>query len=235
MPTLVQEKVSQSISILQEKDIDLWLTFVRETSAFADPVLPLIYGYDLTWQSALILTRTGQRIAIVGRFEAETARRTQAYKEIILYDEQLSLALLEVLERINPTSIAINYSKDDPVADGLSYGMYQVLNGYLKDTIFHDRIISAESIIGALRGRKTPVEVERIRKAVATTDDIYKETFDFIQPGMSEEQIASYMHEQITRRGLESAWDWDHCPTVNAGPDSPVGHVGPTDIKIQPG
>ena len=235
MPSLIQEKISQAIGILQEKDIDLWLTFVRETSAFADPVLPMIYGTDLTWQSALILSKSGERIAIVGRFEAETARRIGAYHEIVLYDEAFSPALLQVLNRLNPQTIAVNYSLNDSAADGLSYGMYQILTGFLKGTPFENRLISAEKLIGALRGRKTPLEVERIRQAVATTAEIYAQTFDYIQPGMSERQIAAFMQDQIKARGLEPAWDWEHCPTVNAGPESAVGHVGPTDIQIQPG
>ena len=110
MPTLIQGKVQQAIEILTEKEIDLWLTFVRETSAFADPVLPLIYGKNLTWQSALILTRNDERIAIVGRFEEDAARLTGVYNEIVIYDESIRTALLNVFERLNPNKIAINYS-----------------------------------------------------------------------------------------------------------------------------
>ena len=211
------------------------LTFVRETSAFADPVLPLIYGTDLTWQSGLILTRKGERIAIVGRFEAETANRTNAYDQVIPYDEAFRPVLLEILRKLNPINIAINYSEDDPVADGLSLGMYRILMSYLEETTYKNRLVSAEHIIGALRGRKTSEEINRVRAAINTTEEIYKATFKYLKPGMSEREIANYMHQQLDERSLKPAWDLDHCPAVNAGPDSPVGHVGPTNLKVQRG
>lgn len=235
MTTLVEEKVQQAIGILQELDVDMWLTFVRETSAAKDPVLPLIYGLDLTWQSALILTKTGERIAIVGRLEAEAARRIGAYDTVVHYDQSILPELLRMLERADPKRIAINYSVNDVHADGLSHGMYQLLCGYLEGTPYLSRLESAEKLHSALRGRKTAQEIDRIRKAILTTYDIYQRTFQHIKIGMTEQQVSDFMHSQVKELGLQPAWDALNCPAVNTGPDSSIGHVGPTDLKISPG
>lgn len=232
---LIQEKASQASRIMKEKDIDMWMTFVRETSAAQDPVQSLIYGTDLTWQSALIFTKSGERIAIVGRFEAETARNVGAYTEVILYDEGIKAPLLEAINKFDPQQIALNFSTEDVYSDGLSFGMYQLLMSYLKDTPYADRIISAKDIITALRGRKTPEEIDRIKQAIKTTEEIYQSTFDFIQPGMTEIEVSNFMHQMVDDRNIGTSWDRPHCPTVNAGPDSPVGHVGPTNIQLERG
>lgn len=235
MNTIVKEKIQQSVGILNSYNIDLWITFVRETSAGGDPVLPIIYGHDLTWQSALIITKSGQAIAIVGHFEAEAARIIEAYSEVIPYHESIRPPLLSVLERINPERIAINYSKDDVQSDGLTVGLYQVLLDILEGTPFKDRLVSSEKVITALRGRKTQSEIDRIRQAVLTTEEIFKETYEICTPGMSEIEIADFMRSRIKARGLAPAWDWNHCPTVNAGPDSAVGHVPAGKITLQRG
>jgi Xaa-Pro aminopeptidase len=235
MPSIIQEKIAQAVAILQEKNIDMWLTFVRETTATRDPVLPLIYGHDLTWQSAIILTQTGERIIILGRYEAEAALRTGAYEQVIPYDQSIKPALLEVLERLQPGQIAINYSTNDSHADGLSYGQYQLLCGYLSGTHFSQRLISAETVIAALRGRKTKTEIALIRKAVVTTEEIYARTFEFLQSGMTEKQVGQFMWDQMDALGVTESWERSGCPAVNSGPDSPVGHGGPTDIVLQQG
>jgi Xaa-Pro aminopeptidase len=236
MSTLVQEKVKQAVRILQEKGIDLWLTFVRETSAVHDPVLPLIYGdADLTWQSALMVSAKGETTAIIGRYEEETARRTGAYQTVIPYDESVRPHLLAALERLNPAQIAINASVDDVLADGLSHGMYQVLCGYLAGTPFQERLISAGPVIAALRGRKTEAEWGRIWAAVTDTEHILEETFDYVRSGMNEIQIAQFMHQKMEELKLEPAWTPSGCPIVNAGPDSPVGHADPGGFILKPG
>jgi Xaa-Pro aminopeptidase len=241
MSNLTQEKALQAVEILTEKGVDLWLTFVRETSCGADPVLPYIYGdTSLTWQSALILTRrggrfTGERIAIVGRFELEAAQSTGAYTAVIPYDQSVRPALREVIERLDPAQIAVNTSVNNVVADGLTCGMRQVLESILEGTPYPQRLCSAEEIIAALTGRKTPAEVERIRTAVDEAEVIFQRTFERAKIGMSEREIADFMHAELKMRGLAPGWSYEGCPIVNAGPDSPVGHAIPGDLRIEPG
>lgn len=234
--SLIQEKTNQTSDILNELGIDLWLTFVRETSGVRDPVLDFVFGpEDLTWPSALIFTQSGERIAIVGRFEAEAVKRLGVYDPVLFYDQSIQPTLVETLEQLDPQQIAINTSKNNVHADGLTHGLYEILTGYLEGTEFLDRLTSAEGIINAQRGRKTPSEVARIRQAIATTEEIYQRTFDNLRPGMTEAQVGEFMHSQLEKYGVDTAWSYDHCPAFNTGPDSPVGHGGPTELVIEPG
>jgi len=235
LPIPVQ-KTLQAVEILNELNIDLWLTFVRETSHGGDPILPVIYGEaGLTWPSALIITRAGERIAIVGSLEAAAARATGAYTEVIGHDTGIRAALRETLARLNPHQVAVNISKTDVLADGLSWGMYQTLLDILSGTPYAERIVSAERVIAALNGRKTPGEVALIRAAVDETEEIFAHAFSQVRVGMTERQIAELLHAQVRQRGLGYAWAAESCPAVNAGPDSAMGHAGPGEITLQPG
>src|SRR5512142_653925 len=196
--TLIQEKVDQAIAILQEQQTDLWLTFVRETSGVRDPMLDFLIGSgDLTWPSALILTRQGEKIAIVGNLEKEAISRLGVFDAILGYDTAVKQLFRDAITRLNPERIAVNTSRNNVHADGLTHAMYEILCDYLKGTPYADRLVSAESIVNALRGRKTPAELERIRKAVAITDEVFKKTFDFIQVDMTEIEISKYMQQLV--------------------------------------
>lgn len=232
---LVREKIGQIQNLLNELDIDCWLVFVRETSAGGDPILPLIYGRNLTWQSALLFFRTGFFVAIVGHYEAETAKEIGAFSQVISYHESIRPSLLKVLNENAPRTIAVNYSMDDVQADGLTYGMHQLLLSYLSGTGWNNNLISSQKIISGLRGRKTSTEIDRIRNAVSITNTIFNKTFEYISPGKTESEISDFMKGQMLILNVVPAWDEDNCPTINSGPDSPVGHVSPTNITLQPG
>jgi Xaa-Pro aminopeptidase len=113
--------------------------------------------------------------------------------------------------------------------------MYEFLREYLAGTPYADRLVSAEPVINALRGRKTPAELARIRRAVEITNEIYEKTFAFIKVGMTEIEVGEYMHKLASEYGVGLAWPAENCPAVNSGPNKVVGHSGPTDIKIERG
>jgi len=234
--SILQEKANQAIEILKKQNFDMWLTFVRETSGVRDPILDFLIGpNDLTWQSVLIFTRKGDKLAVIGNLEKDALERLGVFDEILGYDTAISGLIRDTITRLNPDQIAVNTSHNNVHADGLTHAMYEILRGYLKDTPYADRLISAEPIINSLRGRKTPSEQERVKKAVVITDKIYRMTFEYIKVGMTEIEIGEYMHKLADEFGVTFAWPADSCPAVNSGPNSPVGHSGPTDIKVEPG
>jgi Xaa-Pro aminopeptidase len=234
---IVLEKVDQAVQILQEKDVDLWLTFVRETSHMHDPSLSLVVSPSLqvTWHSAFLISRQGQRIAIVGRYDTENITQTGAYPEVIGYDQSIRQALVETLHRLDPQCIAINYSENDSAADGLTHGMWAQLFHLLDGTPYAARFVSAEDVIAALRGRKAKSEIDRVRAAIKTTQDIFGEVTRFLRPGLRETDIRDYIYDRLADRELDTAWEMEFCPIVNAHPDSPIGHGAPGDYRTEPG
>jgi len=106
---IIHEKLDQAVEVLEEKKIDLWITFVRETTHVGDPCLDLLLGLDLTWQSALMISRTGERIAVVGRFDVDNVERTGGYTAVVGYDESIREPLLEHLTRLDPRQVALNF------------------------------------------------------------------------------------------------------------------------------
>jgi Xaa-Pro aminopeptidase len=232
--TLVREKLDQAEKILCEQEVDLWLTFVRETLLTSDPCLDLLAGTYCAWQGAFLVSASGERIAIVGRFDASPVGEIGAY-DVVAYDESIRPALLETVERLAPRSIALNYSESDPAADGLTHGLWRVLQETFAETPFADRFVSSEAIVNALRGRKSADEIERIRGAMRETEEIFDRVSASLRPDLSELEIADLMHAEVDRRGLGYAWGRDHCPAVNAGPEKDVGHSAPGTLRTRRG
>jgi Xaa-Pro aminopeptidase len=233
--SLIKEKIDQAVKILNEKDVDMWLTFVRESSTTKDPILEMIAGINFTWQSALIINKDGDTTAIVGSIEIDNLKNLDHYKNIVGYVQSIREPLTEYLKKKNPQKIAINYSQSSVLADGLTHGMYLILKDYLKESGFEDRIISSEEIISSLRGRKSPSELSIMRDAVRETLRIFDEVGNYIRPGVSEIEIADFIKALTKVDGYELAWDEDHCPAVFTGPDTQGAHSGPTERKVEKG
>lgn len=232
---LQKSKCEQATALLRELDIHAWLVWVRETSQISDPVLELITGGDVVWQSAFLFTRKGEKIAIVGNFDRDGVVVQNLFDQVIPYTKGIKDELIRQLEKYNPSKIAINYSTNDVAADGLTVGMHMILQDYLKETPYANRLISAENYIQKLRGRKSTEEIDRVKNAVSITEQIYQTAESFVKPDMTEIEIYNLFHQEMDKQGVTSAWNDDHNPAVDAGPTKRFGHIGPLENKTKPG
>ncbi len=232
---LIKEKITQAIELLNEFGIDSWVTFTRESAINGDPVLPFLVNASLTWHSALIVTRSGSTTAIVGEYDRRTVEDLGAYREVIGYVTGFREPFQAAMKAINPASIAVNYSPESEICDGITHGMYLTLHGLLSEIGMEGRIVQADRIVSALRQRKTEIELRSMREAIRHTQEIFAAAGRFIRGGKSEKEIAAFMHEELKRRNLEPAWEPQVCPAVFTGPDTAAAHYVPTERRVEPG
>ncbi len=233
--TLQNEKIQQAVSILKERKIDAWLIFARETDQMPERTWELLAPGGIVWQSAILLTPGGDRIAIVGEGDVENYRRSGLYTQVHSYTRGIRELLLQTLDKLRPAQIAVNYSKSNPAADGLTYGMYLLLQDYLAGTPYLDRLVSADPLVSRLRGRKTGEEIARINSAIIRTVELLDEITQFVQPGITERTIAGYLHNRMAESNVEPAWELGGDPIVNAGPQSVPGHGAPSNLQVERG
>jgi Xaa-Pro aminopeptidase len=234
---LVSEKVRQARDVVADSDADLWLTFARETTEIAEPCLPYLLGFDVVWPTVVAVT--GDRsVVVLGRHDAPNAEQLGVH-EVRPYDESLADPLGDVLAAVDPDRIAVNYSRDNNVADGLTHGMYlrlrELLSTAVDDADYADCLTSADDIVSAFRGRKTRLERTRVETAALETEALLRDLQTVWDPAWTEADVSDYLHERMADAGYGAAWSYDYCPTVHAGGDATVGHTLPGDRTLPEG
>jgi Xaa-Pro aminopeptidase len=228
---LIKAKIEQALGILDELDIDMWLIFCRESDMMADPSFPLVVGNKIVWQSAFFYCRSGETIAMVGNYDAADFEKSGCFNEVIPYVKDCGAEIKKIVQKHKPGKIALNYSINDPSADGLTHGMFELLNRYLKGTVYTKRFISSEQLVSLLRGRKTKQELDRITKAVQHANQMWKKSLKSIKPGMTEIQIARLIESNLEKNGITIAFE----TIVNAGSKTSPGHGMPSEAVLEPG
>ncbi len=221
---------------MQEIGLDAWLIFVRETALNPDPITELLWDFAVVWPGAFVITADGQRIATGVSHDAPTLEESGLFTEVVPFAKVPEETLPDIISRLDPKSIALNYSEEDVSSDGLSVGLYRRLQSMFADTVYPDRFTSAEQLIGHLRQRKLPAELDLMKKAVNTAVEIFDLFTAQVRTGMTETEMAQIYLDEVKRRGITTSWDPGHCPDLNAGPQTGRGHVGPLPhVTLEPG
>ncbi len=109
----------------------------------------------------------------------------------------------------------------------VSYALYEKLR-QAGDQIFTLRAFD-ESYIDTLRQVKSPAEIELLKKAIAITDQTFTHLCQWIQPGMTEKEVAW----EISRKMLELGADGNSFGSIVAsGPNGSMPHAIPGERGI---
>ena len=237
MNDMVSQKIRQAAGLLREFDLPLWIVqFARETYDHPEPVQELAVGTTVTWPAAFLVSSRGDSIAIVGTGDVAGVEGVGAYDRVVGYVQDVAPDLRAVLQELRPERIGISYSLDDDSADNMTHGMYMMLLRCLEGTPFAERMVPADSVLVALRSRKLPIEIERIRSSIRQTQEIFGEVELLLRPGVNEKHVADAVRDLVAARGATMAWDSHYDPIVNFGPQSSSGHGAPSEtITLQPG
>jgi Xaa-Pro aminopeptidase len=229
---IIEQKLKQASTVLKSMGADLWITFVQETSAGAERAFAYIAPGNFTWESAVLVTPEGEPTVICGELDQQVFAESGLFKEVRTFVQDFRDPFLATIKALKPRRVAVNFSLNDPSADGIPHGRFLYLESLLQEAAPGVEIVSAEPIIGALISQKSPMEREAIQAAVDVTVLIFEEIHAFLRRGTTEKQVYEFVSTRIAERGLTPSFE----TLVFAGDRGAVmGHGEATENPIQPG
>lgn len=90
------------------------------------------------------------------------------------------------------------------------------------------KLIDGSGVFEQLRLVKSPEEITRMRRAIEITEDAVASTFDRLQPGMRDVDVAKIVSEEHAKRGIEGGG------LVQFGGQSALPHGGTTGATLVP-
>lgn len=227
--TLVKQKHRQLDTLLPQLEADAWLVLTREHS---DLSTLLFTGLGLVGESAFLFTRDGGRYAVVADYDVAPIELSGEFQVTSYGQGGFLQPLTELLERVAPQTLALNYSEGDPLADGLTVGMLGKLRKAWPVSDFDARLSSSAGILGSLRSQKTPEEVRRIREAIRITELVLDELGQHLKPGMTEIEATEFVKARHRHYGVTHSFgDGANVMTGLAG----IGHRPASDAQVTEG
>lgn len=220
------EKLPIVYQALKEQNVDAWLITGRETIMNREPILRVLGDMDFIIATTLIFTKEGKCIAIVSPLDVEGYKLIKGIDEVIEYPGTMQETIADVLKRLNPAVLALDYSSDDAAGDGLTVGMYMMLQDVFKSIDFKGEVVSAFPIINKVKGIKTPWQIEKIRDCVVQADKYLRMIPSICKEGTTSLDLFNFLQKVAYDDGYGMSWSESQCPGVSVDPNVPSGHMG---------
>lgn len=235
-PEIRKERIQKLLpEAMKAAGVDAWIIICRENNN--DPIAHHIGGEN-AGGSALFLfySENDQAKSVVYSpiGEATALADLKIHDEVIPVERGNS-AIADasgfILEK-DFKRIAVNFSFENALSDGLSYTQMKTLEEALGNQ--SDRMVSSDELVYEWLSIKLPAEVEIMTKAAELTAKWQYEAYAQVIPGKSTDaDIAKFLKNKMAEYGVTDGWSPDQNPNVNSGSDR--GHSHATDKVIMPG
>lgn len=235
-PEIRQERIQQLLpQAMKSAEVDAWIIICRENNN--DPIAHHIGGENAGGTALFLFYLEGDKISSVAFSPIGEAT---ALEDLRIHDQVIPVergnSAIEdgaaFIRSKNFSKIAVNFSDENSLADGLSYTQKLSLEKALGGQA--SRLVSADELIYEWLAVKLPAEIDIMTKAAEITSQWQYEAYANVIPGVSTDaDIAKFLKKKMEELGVTDGWNPDQNPNVNSGPDR--GHSHATDKVIMPG
>jgi len=199
--------------LMRREGLDMWVLISREYNE--DPVMKTIL--PSTWLAArrrtiMVFYDNGEEVDKIAIARYSVGRLLQGEWNVDVYPDQWE-ALLKIISDRNPKSIALNYSENYGLADGLVKSEYELFMSYLPDDM-KTRVVSAERLAVAWLETRTQKELDLYPMICRLGHLILREGLSekTIHPGITTtDDVVWWLRQRVSDLGLST---WFH-PSVS--------------------
>ena len=169
---------------------------------------------------ALLLPVNGAPVLIAPSFEVERVRRGSRVDAAVRGWEEQADPFLLVRDAVRES--AANNAVSIVVEPKTDYWTAMAVGRSLPDA----KLIDGSGVFEQLRLVKTPEEIARMRRAIEITEDSIASTFDRLEVGMRDRDVARVVAEEHAKRGIDGGG------LVQFGGQSALPHGGTIGTKL---
>jgi Xaa-Pro aminopeptidase len=221
---------------LREAKVDAWLVICRENNN--DPLADHVGGENAGGTAAFLFyndkSNNFHSIVFSPSGESTALDELDIHEKVIPVQRGKSAIeqAVSFIKAQNFNKIAINSSKSNSTADGLTYTQRTELENFLGED--KEKLVSSTDVVYNWLSIKLPEEVEILTKAAELTAQFQIEAYQQVIPSVSTDaDIARFLKQKMAEYGVKDGWAPAQNPNVNSGPDR--GHSHATDKVIMPG
>ncbi len=199
--------------LMRREGIDMWILISREYNE--DPIMKTIL--PSTWLAArrrtiMVFYDNGETLDKIAIARYSVGRLLKGEWNVDVYPDQWE-ALMNIIAEKNPEKIALNYSSNYGLADGLVKSEYESFMSYLPESR-QDKVISSERLAVAWLETRSELELEMYPMICRIGHLILREGLSerVIHPGITAtDDVVWWLRQRVSDIGLQT---WFH-PSVS--------------------